>query len=49
MSNGEKGSQEIKRANLPFSPINRGKLHERMLSDSDLNFQKNVQGDEDDD
>ena len=33
---GDNGGTEAKKGNTPFSPLNRQKFHERMLSDSDL-------------
>ena len=41
---GEYGSTEAKRVNPPISPLNSKKYHERMFSDTDVNFRYSTSG-----
>ena len=36
MANADNGVNDVKRVNPPFSPLNKKRFHERMLSDTDI-------------
>ena len=36
MANADNGVNDVKRVNPPFSPLNKKRFHERVLSDTDI-------------